>query len=64
MPIFEYKCNDCNSEFELLKLNLNRDDICPNCNSKNIVKLISNINFVLNGSGFYKTDYNKKDKNE
>lgn len=43
MPIFEYKCNDCNTKFEVFhKVKENKDEIiCPNCNSKNYIKLIS-----------------------
>ena len=42
MPIFEYRCTDCNSTFELLK-NISNDDkvTCPECNSSNNKKLFS-----------------------
>ncbi len=43
MPIFEYKCKDCNTVFEVFhKVKENKDDVfCPKCKSKNYVKLIS-----------------------
>ncbi|MCX7833640.1 MAG: zinc ribbon domain-containing protein [Ignavibacteria bacterium] len=43
MPIFEYKCNDCNTKFEIFhKSRENEENIfCPKCNSKNYKKLIS-----------------------
>jgi len=43
MPLFEYKCNDCNTVFEILhKSSEKRDDIfCPKCKSANSEKLIS-----------------------
>lgn len=45
MPIFEYRCNDCNNKFEILHLSKENIDeiICPNCNSKNYKKLFSKI---------------------
>jgi len=43
MPIFEYRCNECNCSFE--DLIRNEKDIaalcCPKCGSKNIKKLVS-----------------------
>jgi putative FmdB family regulatory protein len=43
LPIFEYKCNDCNKFFEILhKSSSNVNGVeCPDCNSKDIKKLIS-----------------------
>jgi putative FmdB family regulatory protein len=43
MPIFEYKCKQCNSKFEVLhKSSLNQDEVsCPKCNSKENKKLLS-----------------------
>jgi len=41
MPIFEYKCQDCEKEFEKLVSGANPEVLCPNCNSKNIKKKFS-----------------------
>ena len=43
MPIFEYKCKDCNTTFELLTKSNNSSEeiICPECNSANSKKLFS-----------------------
>jgi putative FmdB family regulatory protein len=42
MPIFEYRCYDCNSTFELLKNNNNDNHVvCPECKSSNNKKLFS-----------------------
>ena len=43
MPIFEYKCKQCNSKFEVLhKSSLNQGEVsCPSCNSKENQKLLS-----------------------
>jgi len=51
MPIYEYKCSDCESEFEILvrgedgkKLN------CPQCGSENIDRLFSSFGFSMGSS--------------
>jgi len=50
MPIFEYKCKQCNSKFEILhKSSLNQEEVsCPKCNSKENKKLLSS----FSASGF------------
>lgn len=58
MPIYEYKCDDCGSKFEVLKrISENRNEKCPECNSKKVKRLISTGGFILKGSGWYVTDY-------
>lgn len=66
MPIYEYKCEDCSKVFEVF-LGIKDKPIrqCIHCNGKNIRKLISNCSFQLKGTGWYLTDYARKDiKNE
>jgi putative FmdB family regulatory protein len=43
MPLFEYKCEDCDTKYEVLhKSSKTQDEVfCPNCKSKNSKKLIS-----------------------
>ena len=43
MTIFEYKCKQCNSKFEVLhKSSVNQEEVtCPKCNSKENKKLLS-----------------------
>lgn len=43
MPIFEFKCNDCNQTFESLVLIASAVDTirCKHCNSANIKKILS-----------------------
>ena len=55
MPIFEYKCKECNAIFEELVLTkAKRQDIkCINCASSNVSKLLS--------SFFTKSDENKRE---
>lgn len=63
MPIYEYKCTSCGYTFEMLqKISEKPIDKCPKCNAK-VKRLISNSgSFILKGSGWYATDYVKKDK--
>ena len=43
MPIFEYKCSNCQNEFELLLLSGNQkeNEICPQCDSKQVERQLS-----------------------
>jgi len=42
MPIFEYKCNDCRKEFEILQLHGQNNELkCSGCGSRNLQKMIS-----------------------
>jgi putative FmdB family regulatory protein len=51
MPLFEYKCSECNHPFEELVLNASASGEvkCPSCGSKKIAKKISS--FATKGSG-------------
>ena len=61
MPIYEYQCGKCGT-FEvtqrITKKSLSR---CPTCKSK-VKKLISSTSFQLKGTGWYVTDYARKDQ--
>lgn len=43
MPIFEYRCSDCNSSFDILHKGAENQDLiqCPECDSRNAVKKFS-----------------------
>jgi putative FmdB family regulatory protein len=43
MPIFEFKCNKCDTKFEMIvfKPLTECEIICPECSSKEIEKLVS-----------------------
>lgn len=65
MPIYEYKCNECGKEFEVIQKFSDKPlKKCIHCSSKKVEKLISQSSFHLKGSGWYATDYAKKDKKE
>ncbi|MFT5700313.1 MAG: putative FmdB family regulatory protein [Desulforhopalus sp.] len=52
MPIYEYKCNECDTEFELLTTSADdgKEVHCSKCNSENVTKLIS-AGSSLSGTG-------------
>jgi putative FmdB family regulatory protein len=61
LPIYEYQCTECGKIFEVFQSfkdePLNK---CKYCFGK-VTKLISNCSFQLKGTGWYITDYGKKD---
>lgn len=57
MPIYEYRCQDCQQIFEEWQKHFEDDQAsCPVCNG-NAQRLISHTSFILKGSGWYVTDY-------
>ena len=59
MPIYEYRCGSC-GEFEVMqKMSDKPLTRCPTCRGK-VTKLISSTSFQLKGSGWYVTDYARK----
>ncbi len=51
MPIFEFKCVECNDFFELLIMNKNEKTElnCPRCKSENFERVLSTTNYSMNG---------------
>lgn len=50
MPLYEYTCNDCKKDFELIHVSEPRYKIvCIYCNSENIKKKISKTTFTIKG---------------
>lgn len=57
MPTYEYQCESCGHQFEKSqKISADPIKVCPVCEGK-VKRLISGGNFILNGKGWYKTDY-------
>lgn len=54
MPIFEYKCEDCSTKYEVLhKTTSNSLEVtCPKCNSANSKKLLSSFSASMGNSSF------------
>ena len=60
MPIYEYKCAECEKVFEAFqKINDNPLTECRFCKGK-AEQIISRTSFQLKGDGWYVTDYAKK----
>ena len=58
MPIYEYQCQSCGHEMEVLqKMSDAPLTLCPACNQSQLVKKISAAGFRLAGSGWYETDF-------
>ena len=51
MPIYEYKCNKCNEEFECLILGSDEEVSCPGCDNEKVDRLMSACSFQSGGSG-------------
>lgn len=65
MPIYEYECEDCKKTFEaFVGINDPPLDKCPHCSGTRVKKLISNCSFQLKGSGWYLTDYARKENKD
>ncbi len=62
MPTYDYKCNACSHTFEYFQtMNDAPLEICPQCEG-NVRRLVSGgSGLIFKGSGFYLTDYAKKD---
>ena len=62
MPLYEYQCEACTQRFERIqKFSDPPVDTCPTCGGK-VRKLLSSPAIQFKGSGWYITDYAKKDK--
>jgi len=61
MPLYEYECDTCGHRFEKIqKFSDPIEDKCPKCGNP-VRKLISSPAIQFKGSGFYITDYAKKE---
>lgn len=61
MPIYEYACTECGTEFEVMqKVNDRKKPPCEQCSSKKVVKKMSLSAFALKGDGWYKDLYGNK----
>ena len=61
MPIYEYRCLECNHQEEhLQKVSEPTLTVCPSCGKPSYKKLLSAAGFQLKGSGWYATDFRNK----
>ena len=65
MPIYEYRCNGCGHEMEVMQ-KMSDDPLkdCPVCKASRLKKLISASGFQLKGNGWYKSDFKNSGKSE
>ena len=67
MPLYDFKCIDCNAQFQHLELPPISETLeltCPDCQSTNTQKMISAPGVQFKGDGFYSTDAKKKEPEE
>lgn len=50
MPIFEYKCTECNNNFEELVFGSKISVVCPECKSEKVEKQLSSFAASAKGS--------------
>ncbi len=62
MPTYEYRCTQCHYKFEKFQsISENPVTLCPQCDGKVERILSGGAGVLFKGSGFYETDYKKKD---
>lgn len=61
MPTYEYKCPDCDFQFEEFQSIVSEPiTVCPKCRGTNVKRLINGgVGLIFKGSGFYITDYGR-----
>ena len=61
MPLYEYLCDACGHRFEKIqKFSDPLIEECPKCGAKQVHKLVSSPAIQFKGTGWYITDYAKK----
>ncbi|MCK5259574.1 MAG: zinc ribbon domain-containing protein [Candidatus Omnitrophica bacterium] len=63
MPTYQYECDACDHSFEILQSMLDKKfKKCPECGQDQLHRLIgAGSGIIFKGSGFYETDYKKKE---
>lgn len=60
MPLYEYRCQACSHQFEVIqKFSDPLVDLCPVCGGR-VEKLLSSPAIQFKGTGWYVTDYARK----
>ena len=62
MPTYEYRCESCGNEIEVLQSMKDAPlTKCPKCGKDTLKKMVSGgAGLIFKGSGFYLTDYKNK----
>lgn len=63
MPTYDYKCSNCDHTLEAFQSIVEEPlKKCPNCKKRKLVRLIGGgAGLIFKGSGFYITDYKRKE---
>jgi len=66
MPTYQYECLDCGHSFEILQSMTDAKlRKCPQCGKFKLSRLIgTGSGVIFKGSGFYETDYKRKDTSQ
>jgi len=63
MPLYEYECEACGQRFEVIvKFSDEPVEVCRKCGKGPVRKLMSSPAIQFKGTGWYITDYAKKDQ--
>ncbi len=63
MPLYEYRCDACQHQFEVIqKFSDAPIATCPKCAGGPVEKLLSSPAIQFKGTGWYITDYARKDQ--
>ena len=63
MPIYEYQCEACGHQLEIMhSISAEPERKCPVCEKSALIKLVSAPSFQLKGTGWYETDFKTKPK--
>jgi len=63
MPIYEYQCQACGKELEVIqKVSDAHLQDCPGCGKPSLTKKVSAAAFRLKGGGWYETDFKTGNK--
>jgi len=62
MPTYDYECQACSHQFERWQeMSARKLRTCPECGKRKLVRLVgAGAGVIFRGSGFYETDYKRK----
>lgn len=61
MPLYEYECDACGGRFEVIQKFSETTETCRRCGKGPVRRLTSSPAIQFKGSGWYITDYARKD---